>query len=166
MSQCGPCGLATGTLIYLQTPTNAKVHPNDHNVAPLYIPVYPVGSGIDEASLNCQHLGGDNCPDHGPGVADAAMSIVSSVYSGGVLGHDHLAGIASSGGDFNVIWEPELVLFTNAQVAKHHITTLAQVNAVLAPGGGAILVKLPELDFNCAVVSAAAYARGTPAPKV
>jgi hypothetical protein len=160
----------TGTLIYLQTPNNAKVHPNDHNVAPLYIPVYPAaGSGIDEASLNCQHLGGDNCPDHGPGVAGAAMGMEPSVYGGGVLGHDHLAGIASSGGDFNVIWEPTLVLFTSLDAAQAvgHITTLAQINAATAgQNPQAILVPLPALDFNCAVVSAASYARGTPAPTV
>ena len=155
----------TGTLIYLQTPNNAKTHPNDHNVAPLYIPVYPAGSGIDPASLNCPHVPADKCPDHGPAVAGAAMSIDPTVYGGGVLGHDHLAGIASSGGDFNVIWEPTLVLFTNAQAATQHITTLAQVNADLT-SGNAFLVPLPQLDFTCAVVSAAAYARGTPAPTV
>jgi len=161
----------TGAPIFLQTPNNAHVHPNDHNVAPLYIPVYPVGSGIDETSLNCQHLGGDNCPDHGPAVAAGAIfnsdPRVASVYAAGVLGHDHLAGIASSGGDFNVIWEPTLVLFTNAQAATHHITTLAQINALLdAVPAQAILVPLPQLDFHCSVVSAAAYARGTPAPIV
>ena len=163
---------ANGAPIFLQTPNNAHVHPpaNNRNVAPLYLPVYPVGSGIDESSLNCTHAGGDNCPDHGPGVAATAIFSpnpqVAAVYANGVLGHDHLAGIASSGGDFNVIWEPELVLFYNAQAATQHITTLAQVNAVLAPGGGAILVKLPQLDFHCSVVSAAAYNRGTPAPVV
>ena len=155
----------TGTLIYLQTPNNAKTHPNSHNVAPLYLPVYPVGSGIDPASLNCAHVPADNCPDHGPGVAGAAMSIMPTVYGGGVVGHDHLAGIASSGGEFNVIWEPTLVLFTNAAAATHHITTLAQITADLK-AGDAITVPLPKLDFNCAVVSAAAYARGTPAPTV
>ncbi len=134
-------------------------------MAPLYLPVYPVGSGIDPASLNCAHVPADNCPDHGPGVAGAAMSIMPTVYGGGVVGHDHLAGIASSGGDFNVIWEPTLVLFTNAAAATHHITTLAQITADLK-AGDAIAVPLPNLDFNCAVVSAAAYARGTPAPTV
>ena len=156
---------ATGTLIYLQTPNNAKTHPNPHNVAPLYIPVYPVGSGIDPASLNCAHKPADNCPDHGPGVAGAALNIEKTVYGDGVVGHDHLAGIASAGGDFNVIWEPTLVLFTSAQAAQQHITTLAQINADLT-ANKAILVPLPQLDFNCAVVSAAAYARGTPAPTV
>ena len=155
----------TGTLIYLQTPNGAKAHPNAHNVAPLYLPVYPAGSGIDPASLNCAHVPADNCPDHGPGIAGAAMSIVPSVYRGGVLGHDHLAGIASSGGDFNVLWEPTLVLFTTAPAARHHITTLAQIKAALA-ARQAITIPLPQFDFHCSVVSAAAYNRGTPAPTV
>jgi hypothetical protein len=155
----------TGNLVYLLTPTNAKSHPNAHNVAPLYLPVYPVGSGIDPASLNCAHMPADNCPDHGPGVAGAAMGIVPSVYGGGVLGHDHLVGIASTGGDFNVIWEPVLVLFTNAQAATQHITTLAQIRAAEA-AGNAFEVALPQLDFHCSSVSAAVYAGGTPAPTV
>jgi hypothetical protein len=156
---------ANGNTVYLLTPTNAQSHPNAHNVAPLYLPVYPVGSGIDPASLNCAHLPADNCPDHGPGVAGAAMGIVPSVYGGGVLGHDHLVGIASTGGDFNVIWEPVLVLFTNAQAATQHITTLAQIRAAEA-AGNAFEVPLPQLDFHCSSVSAAVYARGTPAPTV
>lgn len=155
----------TGGLIFLQTPNNTKVSPNDHNVAPLYLPVYPAGSGIDPASLNCAHVPADNCPDHGPGIAGAAMSIIPSVYRGGVLGHDHLAGIASSGGDFNVIWEPVLVLFTSIPAARDHITTLAQLGAARA-AGQVITIPLPQFDFHCSVVSAAAYDRGTPAPTV
>jgi hypothetical protein len=95
-------------------------------------PVYLVGSGIDPASLNCAHVLADNCPDHGPAVAGAAMAIDPSVYGGGVLGHDHQAGVASSDGDFNVTWEPTLVLFTNAHTPTQHLTTLAQINADLA----------------------------------
>ena len=156
---------ANGNTVYLFTPNNAKTHANAHNVAPLYLPVYPVGSGIDPASLNCAHMPADNCPDHGPGVAGAAMGIMPSVYGGGVLGHDHLVGIASTGGDFNVIWEPVLVLFTSAEFATQHITTLAQIKAAEA-AGQAFEVPLPQLDFHCSAVSAALYARGTPAPTV
>jgi hypothetical protein len=152
-----------GTIIYLWTPNNAKVHPNAHNVAPLYLPVYPTGVGIDPASLNCAHVPADNCADHGNGVAGAAQQIMPSVYGGGVAGHDHLAGVASSGGDFNVIWEPVLVLFTNAQAASVHITTDAQVDALVS-AGNAIEVPLPQLDFNCAIVGAAVYNHATPAP--
>jgi hypothetical protein len=165
---------ANGNTVYLLTPTNAKTHPNAHNVAPLYLPVYPVGSGIDPSSLNCAHMPADNCPDHGPGVAGAAMGIVPSVYGpatpggpGRVLGHDHLVGIASTGGDFNVIWEPVLVLFTSvdAAVAAGHITTLIQIRAAEA-AGQAFEVPLPQLDFHCSAVSAAVFASGTPAPTV
>jgi len=28
------------------------------------------------------------------------------VYSGGVMGHDHLMAGPASGGDFNIAWEP------------------------------------------------------------
>lgn len=161
---------ATGKLVYLSTPTNAKVHPNAHNVAPLYLPVYPIDSPIDPATLNCAHTPADNCPDHGPAVAGAVMGIpippVHAIYGGGVLGHDHLVGIASTGGDFNIIWEPTLVLFLDHTAAvTQHITTLAQINADLA-AHLVITVPLPQLDFNCAPVSAAVYAHGTPAPTV
>ena len=158
----------TGTLIYLQTPNNAKPHPNDHSVAPLYLPEYPASSGIDPAGLNCAHVPADNCPDHGPLLAGLAISTMPSVYhAGAVLGHDHLAGIASSGGDFNVLWEPVLVLFTSvkAVTALGHITTLAQINTALA-AGQIMEVPLPQADFHCSVVSAAAYAGGTPAPTI
>ena len=66
----------TGTIIYLWTPNKAKVHPNAHNVAPLYLPVYPTGVGIDPASLNCAHVPADNCANHGVGVAGAAQQIM------------------------------------------------------------------------------------------
>ena len=164
----------TGTLVYLQTPNGAHTKPpaNNVNVAKIYLPVYPVGSGIDPATLNCAHQPADNCPDHGPIVAGAVMGIdkslnnnTCSVYCDGVLGHDHLVGIASTGGDFNVIWEPALIIFTDAAAATQHITTLDQVNAVL-DAGEAIEVDLPQLDFKCASVSAAAYNRGTPTPTV
>lgn len=164
----------TGTIVYLQTPNNGhfnsvnKIDPDTGmpiNVAPIYLPVYPKNSGIDPATLNCAHVPADNCPDHGPAVAGAAMSIMPSVYGGGVAGHDHLVGIAKSGGDFNVLWEPVLVLFTNTAAAKTHITTLAQIQAAEA-AGNAIEVPLPQLTFHCSVVSAAAYNRGTPSPTV
>lgn len=156
---------ANGSLVYLSTPVGAKVHPNDHNVAPLYLPVYPVGSGIDPATLNCAHMPADNCPDHGPFISAVVASIIPGVYGGGVLGHDHLVGIAATGGDFNIIWEPVLVLFTNPDAAKTHLTTLAQINADLATHQ-IIEIPVPSADFHCSAVSAAQYDHGTPAPTV
>jgi hypothetical protein len=152
-----------GTIIYLWTPNKARVHPNAHNVAPLYLPVYPTGVGVDPASLNCAHIPADNCANHGNAVAGAAQQIMPNVYGDGVAGHDHLAGVASSGGDFNVIWEPTLVLFTNKDAASEHITTDAQVDAAV-DAGNAIEVPLPQLDFNCAIVGASVYNNATPAP--
>jgi hypothetical protein len=91
------------------------------------------------------------------------MGIMPAVYSGGVLGHDHLVGIAKSGGDFNVLWEPVVVLFTNPNAAKQHLTTLDQINTAVA-SHDAIEIPLPQADFKCASVSAAVYAHATPAP--
>jgi hypothetical protein len=149
-----------GTLVYLQTPMHTHVNPNEHNVAPLYLPMYPAGAPV--GTLNCEDLPAENCPDHGPLLAGLAESVMPSVYGGGVLGHDHLAGIASSGGDFNVLWEPVVLLFTNSWVANHvHITTLAQVKWALS-SGNAIPIPLPQATFHCSVVSGSAYAHGVP----
>ena len=165
---------ATGTLVYLQTPNGPAVHPPKKidpstempiNVAPIYLPMYPVGSGIDPATLNCAHVPADNCPDHGPLLAAVAASIMPSVYGGGVVGHDHLVGIASTGGDFNILWEPVLVLFTNPAAATTHITTLAQIDDAVTHHK-AIEVPIPPATFHCSSVSAAAYWRGTPSPTV
>src|SRR5215831_6677928 len=134
---------ATGSLVYLQTPNGPPIHlpkkidPSTGlpvNVAPIYLPMYPAGSGIDPTTLNCAHVPADNCPDHGPLLAAVANSIMPSVYGGGVVGHDHLVGIASTGGDFNILWEPVLVLFTNPDAATTHITTLQQINADVTSG--------------------------------
>jgi hypothetical protein len=159
---------ATGTLVYLSTPMNAVVHPVfARNVAPIYLPVYPVGSTVVASStLNCQHVPVENCPDHGNLVAGAAQAISAvngfgSVYAGGVLGHDHLVGIASTGGDWNVLWEPVLVLFTNTAAANEHVVTVDQINTALA-AGDVIEIPVPALTFHCSAVSASAYAHGTP----
>ena len=154
----------TGSVIYLQTPNGAHVNPNPHNTAPLYIPVYPAGAGISASSLQCRHSPADNCPDHGPGIAGAAIALDGGVYTpGNVLGHDHIAGV-KPGGDFNVIWEPTLVLF-NSKADVTHLTTVAQVLAAVH-SGAAFLFGVPSKDFHCSIVSAASYARGTPAPAV
>jgi hypothetical protein len=171
--------VTTGDLVYIQTPNGPPIHPANHvdpatglpkNVAPLYLPVYPVGSGLDPSSLNCAHVPADNCPDHGPAIAGLAAQTEPSVYTdaGGhnlVIGHDHLLGIASTGGDFNVLWEPVVVLFKSTAASMTHITTLAQLRTVEA-AGGAREIPLPPLTFHCSVVSAASYNRATPSPTV
>ena len=96
----------------------------------------------------------------------AAPPIANSpVYAKGVLGHDHLVGKASTGGDFNFVWEPTLVVFNNADAATHRITTLAEIDAA-QKAGDITVIPLPQLDFNCSIVSAAVYNHATPAPTV
>jgi hypothetical protein len=150
--------IGTGGIIYLSTPKHAVVHPNSHQVAPLYLPVYPRDSLV--GTLNCQDFPVENCPDHGPLIAGLAQAEVPGVYGEGVLGHDHLGGVASSHTDFNVNWEPVVVLFTSP-AAVQHITTLSQLESALAHEE-VKEIRLPAATFHCAIVSGAVYARGTP----
>lgn len=163
---------SNGNSIFIQTPNKSKVRLAKKlvnvenlglvpvNVAPIYIVVYPAGGPMAAADLNCAHTGGDNCPDHGNLVAGAAEGADPLVYGGGVAGHDHLLGLASTGGDFNIIWEPVLVLF-NPGAEITHITTLSELESA-----DVTMIPVPDLDFNCSVVSAGAYFRGTPVTPV
>ena len=175
---------STGTLVYLRTPNNAKSAKNlpkkmvpfpdlgssylgfslPVNVAPIFLPVYPKGWFSSQVTLNCSDVP-ENCPDHGPGVAGGAAFFQSSVYGppdgSGVLGHDHLVGVAKTGGDFNVLWEPVLVLFTNTTQRHDQITTLAQITA-LYKSGDVQLVPNPSATFPCSVEGPAAYEKATP----
>lgn len=156
---------STGTLVYLLTPNHAPAHPNSNNVAPIYIPIYPTGSTV--GTLNCMHQPGDNCPDHGPLLAGLAKTLSTAVYGRGVLGHDHLVGIASTGGDFNVLWEPIAVIFTDKALTdgaiNTHLTTLDAIRAA-ETNGDAFEIPLPQATFHCSAVSATVYDNGTPAP--
>ena len=152
----------TGTLTYLLTPGHGPfpTHTSSHAVAPLYLVEYPPGTTV--GTLNCMGVPG-NCPDHDVEVATAATKIMPGVYGEDptlVPGHDHLVAPPASGGDFNVAWEVIEVLFTNKAAGNTHITTEAQIDAAVARGD-AIEVDL-GFAFHCSVVSAAAYARGTP----
>jgi hypothetical protein len=152
---------SNGNLIYLLTPfKTTTVHSNPMAWAPIYIPVYPTSVAGSVGTLNCMHVPSDNCPDHGPEVAGAAAAIMPGVYGGGVLGHDHLLD-GPGGSEFNIAWEPVLVLFTNTAAASEHITTEAQLDAAVARGD-VIEVPVPELTFNCSVVPGSLYNRSTP----
>lgn len=152
----------TGGLVYFSTPIKAPlpVHSNPRAWAPFYIVVYPTSTQV--GTLNCMMTSvPDNCPDHNGSIAGAAQQIVPNVYGGGVLGHDHLAGIAKTGGDFNVAWQVWLVLFTNTNAADSmHITTLSQLQQQEQAGN---VISLPTaIVFHCASVSNAVYDHGSP----
>jgi hypothetical protein len=156
----------TGQIRYVSTPRGVPdpVPSNPIAAAPFYLPVYPKGSTVP--TLNCQDVPAENCPDHGPAVAGLAQALDPAVYGGGVIGHDHLMAGPASHGDFNVAWVPTLVLFTPG-AAITHITTLTQLNALIASGAVKTVPLdgtngFPNLTFHCAVVSAAVYAQGVP----
>jgi hypothetical protein len=172
----------TGVLTYVSTPrgTPDPVKSPPIAAAPIYLPVYPVGSTVGlNYTLNCQDTVGapynttENCPDHGPAVAGATQAIMGSIlgaaspYVNGVIGHDHLMAGPGSHGDFNIAWVPTLVLFTNSTAANTHVTLLSQITA-MKNSGDVILVPLdgtngtPNLTFHCSVVPAAVYKNGIP----
>lgn len=152
----------TGNLTYILTPTGAPfpAKANTHAVAPLYIVVYP--ASYPGWTLSCMGVPG-NCPDHDGLIAGAATGIEPGVYGSdpaAVPGHDHLIGLANTGGDWNVAWHVYVILFTNSAAANSHITTLSQLQNALG-GGDAISVD-SGIIFNCSAVPASLYWKGTP----
>lgn len=152
----------TGNLTYILTPTGAPfpAKANTNAVAPLYIVVYP--SSYPGWTLSCMGVPG-NCPDHDGLIAGAATAIEPGVYGtdqAAVPGHDHLIGLANTGGDWNVAWHVYVILFTNSDAANSHVTTLTQLQDALG-GGDAISVD-SGIIFNCSAVPASLYWKGTP----
>jgi hypothetical protein len=151
-----------GQIGYIKQPEQAPQPVNANPVAwaPFYLVVYPVGSTAATTYL-CQHLPVDNCPTHGNGIAALAQTREPGVYGVGVAGHDHLMDFPG-GPDFNIAWEPIVVLFTNSAAANEHIVTDAQISAAVT-SGNAIEVPLPARTFICASVPATVYNLATPA---
>ena len=149
---------ANGTIGYISTPEKAHVNSNPRAWSPFYLPVYPVGSTV--GALICEHTPVENCPTHGDFIAGLAQSTIPDVYGAGVLGHDHLMDFPG-GREFNVTWEPVVVLFTSTAAANEHIVTDAQIDDAVARGD-AIEIPLPQAVFLCARVSAVVYNKATP----
>jgi len=155
-----------GTIVYLSTPIGAPFpsKSNVHSTSPLYLVEYPNSASGIVGTMNCAHQPADNCPDHGPGIAQFAASQFPTVYGppdgSGVWGHDHLVD-GPGGSEFNVAWTVHLIFFTNVAASHQHITTDAQVDDLLKHGDA---VDIPDVTFQCAVVNGAAYNRATPLP--
>ena len=161
---------STGNVVYLHTPD--RLAPlgshafggNQRAAAPLYIVAYPPGTS---GTFDCMGVPG-NCPDHDAAIAGIATAREEPVYGSdptAVPGHDHLVGVASTGGDFNVPWHVYVEVFTS-KAAVTHITTLAELQ--FAWDSGAILKTASGkgvdtgITFICSVVSQAVYQHGTP----
>lgn len=154
-----------GGIVYLLTPNRlAPLNPtqpingvNPHAVAPLFLIVYPPGT---PGTFNCMGVPG-NCPDHDSAIANVATAVMPDVYGtnpAAVPGHDHLVGLPLAG-DFNVPWHVYVELFTST-AAVTHVTTEAQLES--AWRSGAIVELDTGITFACPIVSAHAYASGTP----
>ena len=148
-----------GHIGYVLTPAKAPMHANPASWAPIYVPVYPARSTA-ATTFSCMHVPVENCPSHGDGVAGAAQTIMPSVYGGGVLGHDHVLDFPG-GDDFNIAWEPVLVLFTSTAAANQHLLTDAAILAA-QDRHEVILVPVRALTFMCAVVPQTLWDRATP----
>lgn len=127
------------------------------DIQAFYLVVYPLGVNVP---VECTHVPADNCPDHGPLIADGAKQLVPSVYGNGVLGHNHLSAPVTSK-DYRVIASPTLVLFKTRAAAKQLVTTRKQVFD-LVHKGLAFLYPAPQYMFINYIVPSEQYDLGTP----
>ena len=147
---------ANGEQVFLLTPNKAPFPSKapQRAQAPLYLVAYPTNSTL---------TGPFNCT---PTTCDHAQSVPLPWYpSNGLLkGHDHLVGIANTGGDFNVAWDVELDAFTQKGFGdgaiNHRIMTLDELNA--AKSNGDIQAIDIGVVFNCSSTNIATYLKGTP----
>ena len=147
---------ANGQQVFLLTPNKAPFPSKapDKAQAPLYLVAYPTNSTL---------TGPFNCT---PTTCDHVQSVPLPWYpSNGLLkGHDHLVGIANTGGDFNVAWDVELDAFTQKGFGdgaiNHRIMTLDELNA--AKSNGDIQAIDTGIVFNCSSTNIATYLKGTP----
>ena len=168
---------STGGLIYLLTPLKNPFPSlsNPHSKAPLYMVAYPLSSSVPAYELNCQP---DNCdhlnvlpfqqPDYGElsGSDPACKDFNGGQPCSPIEGHDHLVGIASTGGDFNQAWEVELVVFTPKAFTdgaiNTRVTTLSQLQSLEKTED--VFVVDTGIAFNCSPTSQQTYDLGTSSP--
>jgi hypothetical protein len=166
---------ATGSIVYILQPLNAPfpVNVNTNAISPVYVVVYPVGSTIPTASLQCLPTNCDHLnvlpfpdPDYGvlPGTDAACQAFNGGAPCSAVRGHVHLFPVASSGGDFNQAHAVKLVLFTGKAFTdgaiNSKVTTLAQMQTLL-DNGEAFVADTP-ITFHGSIVSGHTYDLGAP----
>jgi hypothetical protein len=166
---------STGNVIYLKTPLNAPLptHTSPEATAPFFEFVYPLASTLpanefDCQPSNCNHVNVLPFPDPAYGVLPGSDKACTDFNSGQPCspskGHDHLVGIASTGGDFNVAWHVWLVVFTPSGFAdgaiNTRVTTLKQLNALVDSGDAQFIDT--GFTFHCSVTSEQTYDIGTP----
>lgn len=131
--------------------------------APIYIVVYPTGTTA-ASTFSCMHVadGNDNCPSHGNLIAGLAKSTEPGVYGGGVAGHDHVLDFPG-GDDFNIAWEPVVVLFRPGANTNEHVVTDSRILELYSQNK-VDLIPLPQATFLCAIVPQRLWDMATPVP--
>lgn len=163
---------ADGSTVFLLTPNKVPFPSvsNPRASSPMYIPMYPAGSTITPATLNCQPHNCDHLnvlPFAAPGYPNGGATCTQfGLPANGcslVLGHDHLIGVRPAG-DFNVAWHVILVVFTPQGFANkainHRMMTLFDL-AAAESSGDAFEVSTP-IVFNCSIVPETVYIKGVP----
>jgi hypothetical protein len=160
---------ADGSTVFLLTPDHVPFpsQSNPRASAPMYIPMYPMGSTIHPATLNCQPHNCDALPFPSLGYPSGGTTCTQFGLPAGtcglVIGHDHLIGVPHTG-DFNVAWHVILVVFTPQGVAdgaiNNRITTLQELATVVS-NGDAFEVST-AITFNCSIVPSTVYFHGVP----
>jgi hypothetical protein len=151
-----------GQIGYFMEPAG-KMNASPTAWAPIYVVVYPTGSTA-ATTFSCMHIamGNDNCPSHGNAIAGLAAAREPAVYGGGVAGHDHVLDFPG-GDDFNIAWEPTVVLFKSKADANEHVVTDARINELYSEGK-VDLIPLPQATFLCAIVPQRIWDMATPVP--
>lgn len=166
---------STGNLIFLLTPIHAPLPSKANPVAwaPMYLPMYPASSTV--SPLNCTPYNCDHVQVLPSGLVSAlglgsvyptgTISTKYGAFTGGlVAGHDHLVGVAKTGGDFNIAWHVYLVLFTPKGVSdgaiNHELLTLAGIQNAMAAGDVFPHAIDSGITFNCSITNAATYWNG------
>ena len=168
----------TGNIVFLLTPNGAPL-PSDANPAAqenFYQVMYPIASAISATELNCQpsncnhahvlpfsNVAYDSNPADLAGTSKACTDFNGGKPCAVYKGHDHLVGVPSTGGQFNVAWHVIFVLFTPQGFAdgaiNTRIKTLDEIDALLSSGD---VTLVPRRSFNCQCVSQSVYDRGVP----
>lgn len=153
---------ANGQIGFLMEPAG-KMHASPTAWAPIYVVVYPTGTTA-ASTFSCMHFGlnNDNCPSHGNAIAGIAAGTEPSVYGAGVVGHDHVLDFPG-GDDFNIAWEPVVVLFKSKADANEHVITDARIDELYSEGK-VDLIPLPPATFLCAIVPQRIWDMATPVP--
>jgi hypothetical protein len=166
---------STGNTVYVLTPNKSPfpAKANSAATAPLYLVIYPESSTVSAVDFNCLPK---NCehvnvlpfadPNYGaqPGTATACVHFNNGNPCSLVKGHDHLIGVASTGGDANVARNVKLVVFTQTAFLNGKINTrvtmLTQLQALLG-GGEAIVIDTPNV-LHASPSTKQIYDRATP----